>query len=123
MRFMVSLITDEARGGQMTAEEMERMGGEMQQFMGELQEAGALVDMGARLGPSAAARTLRYGENGEAVVTDGPFAETKEQLAGYMVLECEELDEAVAWAQKLPVGGAATAVEVRPIPDMPGAAS
>ena len=115
MKFIVSLITDETRGGQMTREEMERMSAQMQRFMGELQEAGALVDMGARLGPSADARTLRYGEHGKAVVTDGPFAESKEQIAGYMVLECNDADEAVGWAEKLPVGGAATAVEVRPI--------
>jgi hypothetical protein len=109
MKFMVSLISDEAAGGEMTADEMQRM----QAFMGELQGSGALVDMGAKLGPSAEARTLRYGERGEPVVTDGPFAETKEQLAGYMVLECEDADEAFAWAQKLPVRGGA--VEVRPI--------
>jgi hypothetical protein len=115
MKFMVSLITDETRSGEMSPEEMERMGAEMQRFMGELQETGALVDMGARLGPGTAARTLRYGENGRAVVMDGPFAESKEQIAGYMVLECSDADEAVGWAEKLPVGGAATAVEVRPI--------
>jgi hypothetical protein len=115
MRFMVSLITDETLGGQMTPQQMEQMGEKMQRFMAELQEAGALVDMGARLGPSDTARTLRYGENGRAVVTDGPFAESKEQIAGYMVLECDDADEAVGWAEKLPVGGAATAIEVRPI--------
>jgi hypothetical protein len=115
MKFMVSLITDESRSGEMTPQEMERMGGQMQEFMREAQEAGALVDMGARLGPSAAARTLRYGENGRTVVTDGPFAESKEQIAGYMVLECDNADEAVGWVEKLPVGGAARAIEVRPI--------
>jgi hypothetical protein len=115
MRFMVSLITDESRSGQMTPEEMERMGGQMQQFMSEAQEAGVLIDMGARLGPSGSARTLRYGENGKTVVTDGPFAESKEQVAGYMVLECDDADEAVGWVEKLPVGGAARAIEIRPI--------
>ena len=109
MKFMVSLITDETGGGEMTPEQMQRM----QAFMGELQSSGALVDMGAKLGPSADAHTLRYGESGRAVVTDGPFAESKEQLAGYMVLECEDADEALAWAQKMPIGGGA--VEVRPI--------
>jgi hypothetical protein len=120
MKFMVSLITDETRGGAMTPQEMERMGGQMQQFMGELQDAGALVDMGARLGPSDAARTLRYGENGKPVITDGPFAESKEQIAGYMVLECNDAEEAVGWAEKLPAGGVATAIEVRPIAEQPG---
>jgi hypothetical protein len=117
MRFMVSLITDESRSGQMSPQDMEQMGARMQQVMRELEEAGALVDMGARLGPSAGARTVRYGGNGDPVVTDGPFAESKEQIAGYMVLECSDADEAVGWAEKLPVGGAATAIEIRPIAD------
>jgi hypothetical protein len=118
MKFMVSLITDETSPGEMTPETMK----EMQAFMGELQGSGALVDMGAKLGPSADARTLRYGERGRAVVTDGPFAESKEQLAGYMVLECEDADEALAWAERMPLSGGA--VEVRPIAqhsqDQPG---
>jgi hypothetical protein len=115
MRFMVSLITDESRSGEMTPQEMERMGGQMQQFMGEAQEAGVIADMGARLGPSADARTLRYGDEGKTVVTDGPFTESKEQIGGFMVLECDDADEAVRWVEKLPVGGAARAIEVRPI--------
>jgi hypothetical protein len=69
----------------------------------------------ARDSARATAHTLRYGEGGKAVVTDGPFAESKEQIAGYMILECNDADEAVGWAEKLPVGGAATAIEVRPI--------
>jgi hypothetical protein len=52
------------------------------------------------------------------VVTDGPFAESKEQIAGYMVLECRDLDEATGWAEKLPVRGGA--IEIRPIAERPG---
>jgi hypothetical protein len=117
MRFMVSLITDESRSGEMTPQEMEQMGGQMQQFMREAQDAGVLADIGARLGPSTDARTLRYGEEGKAVVTDGPFAESKEQIGGFMILECGDADEAVRWVEKLPVGGAARAIEIRPIAD------
>jgi hypothetical protein len=113
MRFMVSLITDGTQMEGMTPEQMEEMGEKMGQFMGELQGAGALADQGARLAPSAAARTLRYGKEGKPVVTDGPFTESKEQTAGYMVLECADLDEAVGWVQKMPVRGGA--IEVRPI--------
>ena len=47
------------------------------------------------------------------MVTDGPFAETKEQIAGYMVLECADLDEAMGWAERMPVS--AGALEVRPL--------
>jgi hypothetical protein len=69
---------------------------------------------------SATATIVRVRE-GEVLVTDGPFAETKEQLAGYYILDCEDLDEALAWAAKIPTGcaGAAGCVEVRPIRQMP----
>ena len=53
--------------------------------------------------------------DGETVVTDGPYAETKEQLGGYFLLDCDNLDEAIAWAKKIPARGGA--VEVRPVMD------
>jgi hypothetical protein len=112
-RFMVSLITDGTMMDEATPEQMEEMAAKMGEFMGEIRSAGVLVDQGARLAPSATARTLRYGKDGKPVVTDGPFAESKEQTAGYMVLECADLDEAVGWVQKMPVSGGA--IEVRPI--------
>ena len=56
---------------------------------------------GSRLRPTAAATTIRV-RNGEVLVTDGPFAETKEQVVGYDVLDCANLDEAVEWASKHP---------------------
>jgi hypothetical protein len=113
MRFLVSLINDGTWMEQATPEEMEEMGTKMGQLMGELQDAGVLRDPGGALAAPDAARTLRYGVEGQPVVTDGPFAETKEQVAGYMVLECEDLDEAVGWLQKMPVRD--SSVEVRPI--------
>jgi hypothetical protein len=114
MKFMVSMITDGTYMGEATPEQMEELAGEMGRFMGELQDAGVLVHTG-RLAPSTSARTLRYGERGKPVVTDGPFAESKEQIGGYMILECEDLDEAVGWVEKLPVRR--SSVEVRPIVD------
>lgn len=68
---------------------------------------------GGQLRSTSSATTLRM-ENGKAVLTDGPFAETKEQLGGYHLVDCKELDEALAIAARiptLPVGGA---IEVRP---------
>jgi hypothetical protein len=120
MRFMVTLIRNESELAAPTPEWMEELGARMAEYMGELEDAGALADPGARLAPSGSAMTLRYGEEGRPVVTDGPFAESKEQLAGYMVLECADLDEAVQWIRKLPVTGGA--VEVRPIVEPPGGA-
>jgi hypothetical protein len=116
MRFMVSLITDGTMMEGATPEEMKEYGEKMMAFMGEIQEVGVLADQGAALGPSASAKTLRR-KSGKLVVTDGPFAETKEQIAGYMVLECKDLDAAVGWAERMPVRGGA--VEVRPIANRP----
>jgi hypothetical protein len=113
---MVALITDGTLTRDMSPEDVQEMGERMNGFMGELRAANALLHTDA-LGPSSEARTLRYGEDGKAVMTDGPFAESKEQIAGYMVLECDDLDEAMDWARKLPVAGGA--VEVRPIAERP----
>ena len=69
---------------------------------------------GAKLQSSSSATTVR-GKNGRSAVTDGPFAETKEQLGGYHLVECRDLDEALSIAKRiptLPVGGT---VEVRPL--------
>jgi hypothetical protein len=117
MKFMVSLITDGTLMDEMTPEQRQEAGAEMMGFMSEIRQAGVLLDTDA-LAPSDTAKTLRHRGNGsKPLVTDGPFAETKEQIAGYMVLECTDLDEAVGWAQKLPVKGGA--VEVRPIAERP----
>jgi hypothetical protein len=118
MKFMVSLISDGTAMAEATPEERQEMGAKMMRVMGELQEAGALADPGSALGPTSDARTLRYGAEGRVVVTDGPFAETKEQLAGYMVLDCADLNEAVGWAERLPFGSGSS-VEVRPLAERP----
>jgi len=70
---------------------------------------------------TASATTVRM-QGGKVLVTDGPFAETKEQLAGYYILECADLDEALEWAAKIPsaCGGATGCIEVRPIRQVTG---
>jgi hypothetical protein len=72
------------------------------------------------LAPTASATTVRT-ENGKVVITDGPFAETKEQLAGYYILDCKDLDEALEWAAKIPTGcrGGQGCIEVRPLTAKP----
>ena len=67
-----------------------------------------------KLQPVAAAKTIRM-RSGKTVVTDGPFAETKEQLGGYHVLECESLEQALAAARQIPPLRAGGTVEVRPL--------
>ena len=78
----------------------------------ELARRGMMID-GAELQPTAAATTVRV-RDGRALVTDGPFAETKEQLGGYFVIECESLDEAIEAAGKLPTARHGS-IEVRPL--------
>jgi hypothetical protein len=69
---------------------------------------------GGKLQSSAAATTVRA-KNGKATITDGPFAETKEQLGGYHLLECEDLDEALRIAKRIPTLRVGGTIEVRPL--------
>jgi hypothetical protein len=68
---------------------------------------------GDALHPTSAATTLRFDAEGKSLTTDGPFAETKEQLGGYYLLECNDLDEAIAAASRMPLRGGS--VEIRPV--------
>ena len=78
-------------------------------------KSGVLKD-GHPLQPVAMATTVRV-RDGKTLTTDGPFAETKEQLGGYFILECRDLDEALDWAAKIP-DAANGSIEVRPIGEM-----
>ena len=78
----------------------------------EMRSAGVLLG-GDELASSQAATTVRV-RGGDTLVTDGPYAEVKEALGGYFLLECGSLDEALGWAAKIP-GAAYGAVEVRPV--------
>jgi hypothetical protein len=73
---------------------------------------------GAKLKSTAAATTVRA-KNGRPVITDGPFAETKEQMGGYHLVECEDLNEALAIAARIPTLAAGGTVEVRPLEPQP----
>ncbi len=68
----------------------------------------------AKLQPVATSTTVRR-ENGKLITSDGPFAETKEQIGGYHLVECKDLDEAIAIAARIPTLSAGGAVEVRPL--------
>jgi hypothetical protein len=85
-------------------------------FGEEVREAGKFVAAG-RLQPISTASSVRV-RDGELDVTDGPFAETKEQLGGYYLLDCDDLDEAIAYARKIPAAEHG-AIEVRPVWEVP----
>jgi hypothetical protein len=86
-------------------------------FTRDIMQSGVLVS-GASLQPTATATTIRFVNDAQSVV-DGPFAETKEAFAGYYLIDVPDLDAALAWAKKLPVGTGS--VEVRPVAMMPDA--
>ena len=111
MQFMLALISEERSWEDVTPDEVKKNLAEMGQFNAELTEAGAMVS-GAGLQERATGTTFHYGD-GEPLVTDGPFAETKEQLAGFWTIEVENLDEALAWAKKIPLQSGH--VEIRPL--------
>jgi len=116
MRFLIVLHGDESLMEQATPEFMQEIVDQMGAFNEELQKAGVLVD-GQGLAPSSEAKTLRYGQDGDVVVTDGPFAESKEQFAGYWIFETKDRDEAVEWLKKAPAKSGAA--EVRQIVETP----
>ena len=86
-------------------------------YMAFGQEAGAagVIVAGEPLENTSTATFLQV-RDGETITTDGPFAETKEHLGGFYILECETLDEAMKWAAKIPHAATGT-IEIRPVPD------
>src|SRR5918992_1355865 len=121
MKYLFALIMEESAGADRTPEEGQAAMKAWDAFTTETKDAGAFL-AGEGLQPSATATTVRIDEQGsEPIVTDGPFAETKEQLGGFYLLECADLDEAISWAKKIPMPGGT--VEVRPVMDYDAAGS
>ena len=112
MQYMLLIYDDEATLEELPAAETDALLAAYGAFTQELHDRGAYRASG-RLRPTAAATAVRV-RNDEQIVTDGPFAETKEQLGGYYLIEAESLDEALAWAAKVPSAHYGT-IEVRPI--------
>lgn len=108
MQYLLTIWMEEPTELVLTPEMMEPW----KVFNNEAAAAGVLRG-GSGLQPSTTATTVRGG--GDVVLTDGPFVETKEQLAGYYVVDCADLDEAIAWAKKVPAIAWGAAVEVRPV--------
>jgi hypothetical protein len=114
MRYMLSLFTEEGGAEDMSPEERKAVLDRWMAYGQEVTESGAYL-AGDGLQPSSTATTVRIEEGREPSLTDGPFAETKEQLGGFYLLECKDLDEALSWAKKIPFQSGS--VEVRPVMD------
>ncbi|HYQ10767.1 MAG TPA: YciI family protein [Gaiellaceae bacterium] len=111
MQYML-LIYNSGDWQDLSPEQQQEIGGAYFAFTEELQAAGKMV-AGDALQPTSTATSVRV-RDGETLTTDGPFAETKEVLGGYYLIDVESLDEALAWAAKIP-GAAYGTIEVRPV--------
>ena len=113
MRYMLLVYTVETETLQ--PEELKKIANGHREVMQESAQHG-VFRAAEPLSSTATATTVRV-RNGKVLVSDGPFAETKEQLAGYYILECQNLDEAIQWAGRIPTGcgGDAGSIEIRPI--------
>jgi hypothetical protein len=112
MQYLLMLYINEAGWPKMTREQQEQGVAAYTAYSEALKAAGAWVG-GSRLQPSASATTVTS-QDGKSQVLDGPYADTKEQLGGYYLIEAPDLDGALSWAARCPAVGHG-AVEVRPL--------
>ncbi|MFW5689760.1 MAG: YciI family protein [Spirochaetota bacterium] len=113
MRFMVLIYSDEATEAKMSEDQWQALLSEHNAFG---TRHGDRVLAGDALEPTRTARTLRR-IRGEVTAVDGPFAETKEQLGGYYLLEADSMDEALEMARELPLADHSS-IEVRPVMEL-----
>jgi hypothetical protein len=116
MKYLLLICHNEQEWAALSESEREQIYGEYRQLRGQLTAAGQWVS-GSQLQPTSTATTVRV-RDGKRLVTDGPFAETREQLGGYFLVDVKDLDEAIAIAAKIPAARTGT-IEVRPQVEVP----
>jgi hypothetical protein len=112
MNYLLLIYTNEKEFMALGETELKKVRGEYTEFTKSIVQAGKFK-AGDRLRPVSAASTVRV-RNGKTAITDGPFAETREQLGGYYLIEAKDLNEATAIAARIP-GARFGSIEVRPI--------
>jgi hypothetical protein len=112
MQYLLMIYGNEAAAAQATPEQMQAVMGAYNAFTNEVKEKQVYLG-GNPLQPTSTATSVRV-RDGKTLTTDGPFAETKEQLGGYYLVNCKDLDEAIEYAAKIP-GAMHGTIEVRPI--------
>lgn len=112
MKYILLIYGNESQWSSLSKEAMEKMYAEHRAYGEALTKAGAMQG-GSELKPVSTATSIRF-NGGRPKTVDGPFAETKEQLAGFYLIDVENLEKAIEWAEKMPgmIGGT---VEVRPL--------
>lgn len=112
LQYLCLIYSDERQWQRLPQPEYDRVLGEYLAYMDEIRKSGHYVGCN-RLQPTSSATTVRV-RNGRTATTDGPFAETKEQLGGYFLLEARDLNEAIQMAARIP-GARYGSIEVRPV--------
>ncbi len=112
MKYMLLIYHEENAWNALKESERQQMYGEYRKLREQLKSTGQWID-GSQLEPTSTATSIRV-RDGKELVTDGPFAETHEQLGGYFLIEARNLDEAIAVAKQIPSSRLGT-IEVRPL--------
>jgi hypothetical protein len=115
MKYMLLIYDDEKNRANMPQPDLNKMRAEYGQFTEQIKASGNFL-AGAPLQPVATASSVRV-RDGKRLITDGPFAETREQLGGYYLIEAKSLDEATSIASRIP-GSRFGTIEVRPVMEM-----
>ena len=120
MKYMLLIYDDEKGWAKLSETERQQAMGEYMQLTQQIKSGGQYV-ASSQLHPTSAATSVRL-RNGKRLATDGPFAETREQLGGYYLIEAKDLDEAIAIAARIPSARSGT-IEVRPLVEHPAQAT
>jgi hypothetical protein len=112
MKYMLLIYLNERQWGSLSAEERQQIYSEYRQFSEEIQSSNNYIS-GSELAPTTSATSVRV-RDGKPLVTDGPFAETREQLGGYYLVEAKDLDQAISLAERIPSAKSGT-IEIRPL--------
>jgi hypothetical protein len=112
MKYMLLMYANQAEVPNYSPEEQQAVAQEWHSLTAEMKAAGVLVDYNG-LSPVINATSVRV-RNSKTIVADGPFAETHEQLGGFYLVDCKDLDEAIGWAAKIPSAKLGT-IEIRPL--------
>ena len=112
MKYLLLMYAEESVDSENSKEELQEAAKTWAEFRKEMSASGVLVSSGG-VPDTSNVTTVRL-RNEKSMITDGPFAETHEQLGGYFVIDCNDLDEAIRWAEKIPTAKYGS-IEIRPL--------
>ena len=115
MKYAMLIFGDDREWGALSPADEQDLMTQVAAWYERWQPTGKIADGGAELQPRDTAKTVRAGANGQPVITDGPYLELKEVIGGVVVLECDDIDEAVRIAATWPLAAGMSALEVRPV--------